>query len=496
MGDLLLGIDIGTSNAKAVLADSTGTILGEAQSGYETSFPKIGWAEQNPADWWWGMVKVVRQIMDTTGIAPDAIAAIAISGQGCAVTLIDNTGEVIRPAIIWRDARSEPQCEIMRQKAADEILQRNGKSPAPYNADPALMWLQSHEPESIERAQVSLTTTGYITYRLTDEPVLNISDASILFAFDLTTQDWSPSLIETFGLPARLYPKVAPCTEVVGTLTQAAADDLGLAPGILVVAGGEDTSSAGLAIGVTEPGETLLSLGTASTTYIVQDAPNVHPALLAFAHVLPNQVLLGGSTIAGGGILDWCQQVYGANLSFSDLTEIAAQSPPGANNLLFLPYLSGEMQPINDGNARGVYFGISTSTSQADMIRAAMEGMAYAIAQNISIADRIGTPITEIRAVGGPTRSALWCQMIADVSGYPVTVTDENAGAPLGNIFLAAAGVGLIDSPTIAKDNVHISQVYQPNPTNHERYQSLFAIYRNLYPQLSLSFKALSETTS
>lgn len=496
MGELLLGVDIGTSNAKAVLADPAGNIVAEAQSGYETHFPHSGWAEQDPSDWWRGMVHAVRTILETPGIAPDAIAGIAVSGQGCAVTLIDSAGEVIRPAIIWRDARSEPQCEVIRQTVADEVLQRNGKSPGPYNADPTLMWLQEHEPESIERAQVSLTSTGYITYRLTGEPVMNISDASILFAYDLTTNDWSPTLIAAFGLPARLYPKVIPCTEIVGGLTQAAADDLGLTPGVPVVAGGEDTSSAGLALGVTEPGETLLSLGTASTMYIVQDSPHVHPALLAFAHVLPNQVLLGGSTIAGGGILDWCQQVYGAQISFSDLTEIAAQSPPGANNLLFLPYLSGEMQPINDGNARGVYFGMSTTTTQADMVRAAMEGMAYAIAHNISIADTAGTPITEIRAVGGPTRSVLWCQMIADISEYPVAVADENAGAPLGNVFLAAAGIGLIDSPAAAKANVHVSQVYQPTPAHRERYLALFDIYRNLYPQLSASFKALSEVAT
>ncbi|MEO0564905.1 MAG: FGGY family carbohydrate kinase, partial [Chloroflexota bacterium] len=419
MADLLLGVDIGTSNAKAVLADPDGNIVAEAQSGYETQFPRSGWAEQDPSDWWGGLVHAVRQIMEESSVSPAAIAGIAISGQGCAVTLIDHTGGVIRPAIIWRDSRSEPQCEVMRQHAAEEVLQRNGKSPGPYNADPTLMWLQANEPESIQRAQVSLTTTSYITYRLTNEPVMNVSDASILFAFDLTTNTWAPSLIEAFGLPERLYPRVVPCTDVVGTLTKAAASDLGLSPGIPIVAGGEDTSSAGLAIGVTQPGETLLSLGTASTMYIVQDGPHIHPALLAFAHVLPNQVLLGGSMVAGGGILDWCQQIYGADLSFSDLTQIAAQSTPGANNVLFLPYLSGELQPINDGNARGVYFGLSTSTTQADMVRAAMEGMAYAIAHNIDIAAKVGTPITEIRAVGGPTRSALWCQMIADVSGYP-----------------------------------------------------------------------------
>ena len=493
MTSLLLGIDIGTSNVKAVLATPEGRVVAEAQTHYETQFPRAGWAEQNPEDWWRGCASAVRQALQQADADSAQVVGIGVSGQGCAVTLLNAQGDVIRPAIIWMDSRSEAQCEVMRSRAAEAILRLNGKSPAPYNADPVLMWLQEHEPESIEQAQVSLTTTGYINYRLTGAQILNISDASILFAFDLAEQNWSEALIAAFGLPRRLYPPVAPCHEIIGELQPVAAAALGLAAGIPVIAGGEDTSSAGLAIGVVHPGQALLSLGTAGTIYVVQDQTRLQPELLAFAHVLSGKILLGGSLVAVGAALNWCRQLFDEGLSLEDLTALAEESEPGAGGLLFLPYLSGELQPINDGHARGVFFGISLSTTRSQMIRAVMEGTAFAIAHNVAIAEEAGTPITELRAVGGPTRSPLWCQMIADISAYPVTVLSENAGAPLGNALLAASGLGLIsDIEASAIASSGAARIYTPRAEYQARYQQMSKIYRSLYPQLASAFSALS----
>jgi xylulokinase len=493
MNPVTLGIDIGTSNVKAVVATPDGRVLGEAQTAYETHFPQPGWAEQNPDDWWRGTAQIVREAVARAGVAAAQVAGIGVSGQGCAVTLIDAAGDVIRPAIIWMDARSEPQCERLRACCADDILRLNGKAPAPYNADPVLMWLNEHEPESIRRAATSLTTTGYVTFRLTGECWLNVSDASILFAFDLAREDWSEALIDTFGLPRRLYPAVAPCQQVVGGLTRAAAAALGLREGTPVIAGGEDTSSAGLAIGVAQPGQALLSLGTAGTIYVVQDRAIVSRALLAFAHVLPRSVLLGGSMVAVGGVLKWWRQLMGDTYGYDDLTALAAQSEPGAGSLLFLPYLSGELQPVNDGNARGVFIGLSMATTHAQMVRAVMEGSAFAIAHNTAIAAEIGTPIREIRAVGGPTRSALWCQMIADISGYPLSVLRENAGAPLGDALLAGAGVGLItDLAKTATAAAGTPQIYAPRDEYRARYSALFEVYRGLHGRLAGAFAAMN----
>ncbi len=295
---------------KAVLATPRGEIVAQAQVAYPTHHPRPGWAEQDPEDWWQGVVDVTRQV---TAATEGTVAAIGVSGQGCAVTLIDAQGAVLHPAIIWMDSRAEPQCERLRDRCATQILHVNGKSPAPYNADPVLMWLEEHLPSVVADARCSLTTTGYINFRLTGQATTNVSDASILFAFDLAHGDWSRSLIESFGLPPHLYPPVAPCSEVIGHLTATAATELGLPTGVPVVAGGEDTSSAGLALGAVRPGMAFLSLGTAGTLYATEARPLVHPQLLTFLHVLDGQYLVGGSMAAIGGALAWLRAALGGH---------------------------------------------------------------------------------------------------------------------------------------------------------------------------------------
>lgn len=491
--DILLGIDAGTSNIKAVLATPDGRVLATAQAAYSTHHPKPGWAEQSPEDWWHGLVGVVKEVIEQVPRAVERVAGIGISGQGCAVTLVNTSGDPLRPAIIWMDSRAEAQCETLRRCCSEPILRQNGKAPAPYNADPVLMWLAEHEPEALRRAQCSLTTTGYLSYRLTGEPVMNLSDASILFAFDLHTQQWSEELIDAFGLPRHLYPSLAACHEVVGTLTARAASELGLNPGIPVVAGGEDTSSAGLAIGVTRPNQALLSLGTAGTVYVLEERASVHPQLLTFLHVLPDQYLLGGSMVAVGAALDWYRRNFAPELEFPALTQLAATSDAGAQGLLFLPYLSGELQPINDGNARGVFFGLNVSSEPRHLVRAVLEGTAFAIAHNLLVAHEAGATISEIRAVGGPSKDPLWCQIISDVTNRPVGVLEDNPGAPLGNALLAAAGVGLIeDVAKVAARAARVSRTYEPNPEHRERYDGLFDLYRSLYPQLREPFAELA----
>lgn len=480
--DLLLGIDVGNSHAKAVLVAPDGALVAQAHAAHPTRHPRPGWAEQDPDDWWRSVVAATRAALAQ---ATGQVRAIGVSGQGCAVTLLDAGGQALHPAILAMDSRSEPQCAELRACCADAILRLNGKSPAPYNADPTLMWLQRHRPELIAAARCSLTTTGYITYQLSGRAVMNRSDASILFAYDLGRGGWSPELIAAFGLPERLYPELAPCSAVVGGLTPAAAAALGLPAGLPVVAGGEDTSSAGLASGAVRPGMVFLSLGTAGTVYKAEAAPVAHPQLLTFEHVLAGQYLVGGSMAANGAALAWCRQWLGQGLDFPALTALAATSEPGAGNLFFLPYLSGELQPINDGNARGVFFGLSMSTGRAELVRAVLEGTAYAIAHNLSIAETIGTPVSELRAVGGPTRSDTWCQIIADVCGRPLGTLGERFTAPYGTALLAGAGVGLVPDPAaLAAEACVVERSFAPDPARHAAYRPRLEIYTRLYPQL------------
>lgn len=491
---LLLGIDVGTSNIKAALVSPDGRVLTQTQIAYPTFYPQPGWVEQQPEDWWSGTVTAVREVV--AAVAPERIVGIGVSGQGCAVTLVDAAGQVIHPALIWMDSRSEAECEILRQTCAHAILRVNGKQPAPYNADPKLMWFARHEPDVLREARYSLTTTAYINFRLTGEYVINKSDASILFAFDLQREDWSPELITAFGIPAHLYPPVTDCGAIISGLTNEAASELGLKPGTPIVAGGEDTSSAGLALGVGVPGQAFLSLGTAGTVYVVADRVVVHPNLLTFLHVLPGKALIGGSMIAAGAALDWCRKLVSGDLSFDQLTQLAHASDVGAGGVIFLPYLSGELQPVNDGNARGVFFGLSFNTEAPQLVRAVMEGVAYAIAHNLLIIGQMGIRIENIRAVGAPAQNPFWCQIIADVTGCGVEVIPGAVGAPLGNALLCAASLRLIDDLVpVAESCQGERHTFEPQPAAHEQYVRLFEVYRALYPALKTPFTQLQNAS-
>jgi len=490
MEELLIGLDIGTSSVKAVLTTPEGRIVAQVSVAHPTHYPRSGWAEQAPQDWWQGVAQAVHRL---EAPAHGRVAGIGVSGQGCGVTLIGRDGELVRPAIIWMDTRSEPQSQRLRDCCMQDILTQNGKMPASYNADPVLMWLVEHEPESIAAAETSLTATAYINYRLCGQKVVNHSDGSILFAFDLASHTWSEDLVQTFELPMRLYPKLAGCDQVIGALTPVAGAELGLPPGIPVIAGGEDTSSAGLASGAVRQGMAFLSLGTAGTIYVPADHRTVHPQLLTFLHVLEGQYLLGGSMAALGASLVWCRDVLGQEMDFEQMIALAAKSEPGAGRLIFLPYMSGELQPINDGYARGMLFGLSLSTKLPDIVRAVLEGTAFAIAHNLSIIESLGIPITEVHGVGGPTRSALWCQIIADVIGRPLQSVSNAGGAPLGNALLAAQAVGLIpNAAEAALQAARIERVYHPDPGLAERYQAQFEIYRQLYPQVKEQYTRLA----
>jgi len=491
--DVLLGIDVGTSSVKAAFVTPGGRAISSREVTYPTHHPSSGWAEQDPRDWWNAACRAVRACLEAGEIDTERVGGIGVSGQGCAVTLLDVRGEVVRPAIIGMDSRSEVQAEQLRRESGAEIERRGGKTPAPYNADPVLMWLAQHEPGHLRRAQTSLTTTGYMLHRLTGEAVMNASDASILFAYDLGEGGWAPDLIARFGLPRRLYPRLTEGHEVVGPLTLPAAADLGLHPGVPVVGGGEDTSSAALAAGATRSGQAVLSLGTAGTVYLVRDEPQVVPRLLTFRHVLPGRWLLGGSTVAMGAALEWARQALTPDLGGVEaFTALAAQAPPGADGLVFLPYLSGELQPINDGHARGAFVGLDLRHERRHLARAVMEGAAYALAHNLALTGAsVGS--LDLRATGGPTRSPLWCQTIADVTGQQVSVVANGVGAPLGNALLAAQGAGLIDDPAaVAEANVRVSRTYAPRPAEHATYAPLLHAYQALYPCLRDVYSVLA----
>lgn len=503
MDPLFLGIDVGTTSAKAALADAGGATLWTATAPYAYTSPQPGSAEQDPEDWWSAVGAMTRSLLREHPEARDRIAAVGVSGQGVAAAFLDRTGRPLRPAILWLDVRCSGQAEKLEREVGGRIAQVSGKRPAAYNVEPKLLWVKENEPEVWEKTWKAMTTTAYITFRLTGRPAMNYSDGGILLAYDLRKNYWSDELLDLMGLPKSIYCDLAPCDRVIGEVTPEAAGFTGLAAGTPVVAGGEDTSSAGLAIGVTSSEEALLSLGSACTIYVPIAEPAVDPRLLSFPHVIEGLTLVGGSMVGGGNVMDWVARTLSPPAeneaarslpeTLAGLTAEVAAAPVGASGVVFLPYLAGELQPINDGFARGVFFGLSLSTRRGDLVRAVMEGSAFAVRHNLEIAGSVGAKPKRLVAVGGPTRNEVWCQIIADVTNLPVQVMEECGGAPLGNAALAAKGVGMIESCRRVVDaHARKRRLFEPQPGASERYDRIFEIYTSLYPRLKDLFPRLS----
>lgn len=499
MNPLTLGIDVGTTATKAALADTEGKFFANAAKSYSYSKPRPGWVEQDPDDWWHAVCLATQELLHQHPDARERIAAIGVSGQGVASALVDAKGQPVRPAILWLDSRSAPQSDELQRRCGERIAAISGKSAAPYNVEPKLLWVRQNEPEIWQRAAKTLTTTAYVTFRLTGRFIMNHSDAGICLAYDLAGRAWSEELMEGIGVPASIYCDLAECHEVIGSLTPDVAKAMGLPHGVPVVAGGEDTSSAGLAMGVTSSESAQLSMGSASTIYVPLSTPATDPRLLAFPHVIEGLTLVGGSMVGGGAAMDWVAGALGegdGKVSMEQLhalTESATEVPAGSGGLIFLPYLAGELQPVNDGFARGVFFGLDLSKTRGHMVRAVLEGTAFAIRQNLDITEVLGAKVRSLVAVGGPTRNKLWCQIIADVTRLPVQVMHEKGGAALGDAILAALGVKLIPSAA-AMQRAHATVMHQFTPDSRHRpvYDDLFAIYKELYPRLKDLFPQLA----
>jgi xylulokinase len=494
-----LGIDVGTTNAKAAVVGADGRVISQASRGFHTYHLGPGLVEQDAEDWWRAAGEAARESVVEAGRQGAEIRGIGVSGQGCALTPVAARGQPLRRAIIWMDTRAEPQCEWMRTHAAEEILAANSNLVAPYNVEPKALWLRDHEPAIFEQTHCFLTTTAFITQRLCGAFVMNRSDGGILFSYDLSRGDWSDEVLRALRLPREKLPRLVACEEVVGGLQSEAAAALGLPANIPVVAGGEDTSAAAVAAGVVHPGQAYLSLGTAGVVGICLDRQLPQPRLLSFPHVVSGIDLLSGSMSSLGAAVSWFRERFGGGKDGADavdaLSAEAATSPPGAHGLVFLPYLTGELHPILDPFARGTFIGLSLATTRADLLRAIMEGGACAIRHNLEVAAEVGARAGELRAVGGPTRSAVWCQIIADVTGLRLQVMEDTAGgAPVGDALLAAAGVGLApDLVHTAEKRASPSATYSPRPEVRARYDALYGVYVRAYQRLKEEFRSLAE---
>jgi xylulokinase len=500
----LVGIDIGTTGAKVVLADAQGRIVAQAGEEYPTHFPHAAAAEQDPADWWRATCRIVRRVLGAGGIDPQQVAAVCVSDQAPSLVAVDRTGAPLGPALIWMDRRAEPQCTWLRAAVgADRIAAINGGRIDPYFLAPKLLWLRDHAPELYAACHQVLQANGYIVYRLCGAFSMDRAVGPLTMLFDGARGDWSPDLIAAMGLDRAKLPPVFPCAAVVGAVTTSAAAATGLAAGTPVLAGMVDGAAAAIEAGLVRCGQAVEMTGQSTVLLIGSDRPYQGVDLFPLGHAIDDLHLVVGAQVASGGALRWFRDQLGdaevreaAALGldpFDLLSRAAASSPPGAHGLVFLPYLYGERSPIWDTNARGVLFGLSLATQKADIVRAIMEGAAFGLRHNVEAAADGGFAPHTLACVGGGARSAVWNQIKADILQRPISLPAAAAGAAMGDAIVAAAGAGIYASVAEAVTHMVAEGVtFTPRPAYAAIYDELYRIYRNLYGALRPEFVRLA----
>jgi xylulokinase len=502
--NLLIGIDIGTTSAKAVLFDLDGAPLTQTSQEYPTHYPQPGWAEQDPEDWWRATCAVLRQLFTQREIDAQRVAGLGVSCQAPTLTAVDRHGRPLAPALLWLDRRSEPQCAWLRNQIGEDLItQTNGGRIDPYYLAPKLLWFKEQATHRYGETHQVLQANGFIVHRLCGVFSMDLSHGPITLCFDSRRQTWSETLLERMGVDPNRLPPLHPCAAVVGEVTHSAAAATGLATGTPVIAGMTDGTAAAVEAGLVEVGDAVEMTGQSTVLLICSDRPYLGNELIPLGHAVPGKYLVVGALVASGGALRWFRDQLGEverheaeQLGidpFEQLSRLAGQSPPGANRLLFLPYLYGERSPIWDSDARGVFFGLSLATQKADLVRAILEGAAFGLRHNVEAAMAGGFPLAKLASVGGGSRSGLWNQIKADVLNRPLHLPAAATGAPLGDAIVAAAAVGLYPSVEAAVAGmVTPGAVYQPQPEVAGRYDTLYQVYRGLYPALKDSFRRLA----
>lgn len=497
----LLGLDVGTSGAKALICDERGKVLATATSEYPLSSPEPLWSEQNPADWWRGAQEALRAVVKQANVEPKQIAGLGLTGQMHGSVFLDGRSEVIRPAILWNDQRTSHECdEITRRFEGDDLIEITGNPALTGFQAPKILWLRNREPENYARVAQILLPKDYIRLLLTGVSATDASDAAGTLLLDLRKRDWSERMLNMLDIPRAWLPRVYEGPEVTGKLLPKIATTLGLPDGLPVVAGGGDNAAAAVGTGVVQAGVVSSSIGTSGVLFAHAEKIALDPQgrLHTFCHTVPGKYHLMAVTLSAGGSFRWLRDLLresagaSATLSYDEMTAAAAEIYPGSNGLIFLPYLTGERTPHLDPWASGAFIGLTSRHTQAHLIRAVMEGVAFSLRDGLEIMRDLKVPLGQIRATGGGGRSPLWRQMQADVYGMEVASLTVEEGPAYGAALLAGVGTGLFsDVREAANRCVAVAGMTKPNPDAQERYEKAYAVYRKLYPQLRESLHEL-----
>ena len=469
----LLGIDVGTSGAKVLLIDETGAVLKSASREYPLLVPRPLWAEQDPTLWRAAIVACIAEIGED---APDAIG---LTGQMHGAVFLDESGAVIRPAILWCDQRTVAECaEIDRRAGPDRVRAITANPPLTGFQAPKALWLRNHEPESFARVRQLLLPKDWLRFEMTGESVTEVSDASGTGLFDVAKRTWSAEMLAALDLPADWLPRVVESDEVTGVTRGFP----GLRDGIPVVGGGDQAAGA-VGTGAVVPGIVSVSLGTSGVVFTAIAAPSADPSGAAhvFAHANRSWHAMG-VMLSCGGAVRWLRDTLYAGEGWEALNAEADAVAPGCDGLTFLPYLTGERTPHNDPLARGAWAGLTLGATRGHLSRAVFEGVCFGLRDGLDRLRALGAQASEVRLSGGGAQSELWRQTLADVLGVPCLRLAIDEGPAFGAAILAGVGIGVWPNTAVACEaTVRTVGTTRPSGTD---YTAGYARFRSLYPAL------------
>ncbi len=493
-----LGLDVGTGGSRALLIDARGRLIASYIAAHEEmQMSKPLWAEQNPQDWWRASAEAIRGVLKEASIDGSSIKGIGLTGQMHGLVLLNEKQQVVRPALIWCDQRSQRQVAGINTTVGEEnILQWIANPMLTGFTLPKLLWVRDNEPQKFDSIRKMMLPKDYPRFRLTGEFATDVSDASGTGLFDVIHRKWSDDMVSRLGLDASILPKAYESREVTGKVTTAAAEETGLKEGTPVVGGAGDQPASAIGNGITETGTVSCTIGTSGVVFAYVDEPVYDPQgrVHTFCHAIPDVWQVMGVTQGAGLSLQWFRNRFAPGMAYDDLTAEATLSPAGANGLFWLPYLMGERTPHLDANARGAWIGLTAKHQRADLGRAILEGVCYSQKDGLRIIEQLGVDASQVRLSGGGAKSPFWHQLFADIFDKRVTTLQTQEGSAYGAAILAMVGTGEYESAAEAC-KVAIKQVgeKQPEPNAVAFYKKRYEIYRSLYPALQDVFAVIGQ---
>jgi xylulokinase len=491
---VFLGLDISTTATKALLVDAEGNVLGTSASPHRLITPRPLWSEQDPEEWWRAASESTRVVLDETGVPVEAVAGIGLAGQMHGLVLLDEAGNLLRNAILWNDQRAASECEQIRTRMGglQALVAATGNDAFAGFSAPKLMWIRENEPHIYSQVRQVLLPKDYVRFRMTGEYATDRAGAGGTLLLDLATRDWSEPVLAALDIPIEWLPRTHEGTEVTGRLSSQAADALGLVSGIPVVGGGGDQAAQAVGVGAVTPDVFALTVGTSGVVFAPSTRPLFDPdgRAHAFPHAAPGLWHLMRVRLSAAGSLQWYRDTLAPDMSFDDLVDEAVNVPTGSDDLLFLPYLSGERTPHADPLARGSFFGLTLSHGRGHLARSVLEGVAFGLRDNLDLLAAAGVAAPgALRASGGALKSPLWRSILCNVLDTDLEVVAAPEGAALGAALLAGVGVhAWPDAAAACAATVRIGYTEHPDAEAAEFYGSVHRRFRDLYPAVKGQF--------